>query len=108
MHALQYIRQLPSEPSLEGLKAMILIQLYALAEEEYDILWTCKSLAVGWGYQLGLHRKSRETNLNSVVVEMRRRVFWCLYVLDVFSSAVTELPKFLDDRQIHVEFPVSE
>jgi hypothetical protein len=43
--------------------------------------------------------------LGPLTTEMRKRVFWSLFVVDGFSSAVVGLPQILDDRQIDTEFP---
>ena len=100
-----YLRQLQWQPSVHGLKALILAQVYAFQEENYDLLWHYKTLAVGWAYQHGLHRNQKKMKLGPLTTEMRKRVFWSLYVLDTISSAIVGLPKMLDDNQIDAEFP---
>ena len=105
LRARYFLRQLPQKLSVHGLKALILAQLYCFAEEDYDLLWTYKVQAVGWSLKLGLHRNQKKMKLGPLTTEMRKRVFWSLYVVDAFSSAIVGLPKLLDDRQIDTEFP---
>jgi hypothetical protein len=62
-------------------------------------------MAVGWAYNLGLHRSQKKMKLGPLTTEMRKRVFWSLYVLDTFSSAIVGLPRLLVDQQIDTEFP---
>jgi hypothetical protein len=93
------------QSSVHGLKALILAQLYALAEENYDLVWHYKTIAVGWALKHGLHRSQKKMKLGPLTTEMRKRVFWSLYVLDVFTSAIVGLPQMLDERQIDTEFP---
>lgn len=69
------------------------------------MVWHYKTLAVGWALKHGLHRSQKKMKLGPLTTEMRKRVFWSLYVLDVFSSAIVGLPKLLDDQQIDAEFP---
>jgi Fungal specific transcription factor domain len=105
LRARYFLRQLQWEPSVHALKALILAQIYAFQEENYDLLWHYKTIAVGWAYQHGLHRSQKKMKLGPLTTEMRKRVFWSLYVLDTFSSAIVGLPKMLDDNQIDTEFP---
>src|SRR5947207_13970111 len=91
--------------SVHGLKALILAQIYALSEENHDLLWHYKTQSVGWAYKLGLHRSQKQLKLGPLLTEMRKRVFWSLYVVDTFSSAIVGLPRLLDDEQIDTEFP---
>ena len=105
LRARYFLRQLPQKLSVNGLKALILAQLYCFSEENYDLLWTYKVQSVGWALKLGLHRNQKKMKLGPLTTEMRKRVFWSLYVMDAFSSAVVGLPKMLDDRQIDTEFP---
>ena len=105
LRARYFLRQLQWKPSVHGLKALILAQLYAFSEENYDLVWHYKTMAVGWALKHGLHRSQKKMKLGPLTTEMRKRVFWSLYVLDVFSSAIVGLPKLLDDQQIDTEFP---
>jgi len=105
LRARYFLRQLQWNSSVHGLKALILAQLYAFGEENYDLVWHYKTLAVGWALKHGLHRSQKKMKLGPLTTEMRKRVFWSQYVLDTFSSAIVGLPKLLDDAQIDTEFP---
>lgn len=105
LRAKYFLRQIQSKHSVGVLKALILATLYLFAEENYDLLWQYKTLAVGSAYKLGLHRCQKKMKLGPLTTEMRKRVFWSLYVVDSFSSAIVGLPQLLDDRQINTEFP---
>ena len=105
LRARYFLRQLQWKSSVHGLKALILAQLYAFGEENYDLVWHYKTLAVGWALKHGLHRSQKKMKLGPLTTEMRKRVFWSQYVLDTFSSAIVGLPKLLDDGQIDAEFP---
>jgi len=105
LRARYFLRKIQMKHSVHGLKALILAQLYALTEENWDLLWHYKTMAVGWAYKLGLHRLQKQMKLGPLTTEMRKRVFWSLYVVDAFSSAIVGLPRLLDDQQIDTEFP---
>ena len=105
LRARYFLRRIQSKHSVGVLKALILAQIYLFAEENYDLLWHYKTLAVGSALKLGLHRCQKKMKLGPLTSEMRKRVFWSLYVTDSFSSAILGLPQLLDNRQIDVEFP---
>lgn len=105
LRARYFLRKIQMKQSVHGLKALILAQLYTLAEENYELLWHYKTLSVGWAYKLGLHRSQKQMKLGPLTTEMRKRVFWSLYVVDTYSSSIVGLPRLLDDQQIDAEFP---
>ncbi|KAI5297298.1 hypothetical protein KEM56_004925 [Ascosphaera pollenicola] len=54
---------------------------------------------------MGLHQCQALFDLNSLETEMRRRAFWCQYVLDKFAAAIVSVPALLKDEEISCELP---
>ncbi|KAI9836894.1 MAG: hypothetical protein M1819_001059 [Sarea resinae] len=55
--------------------------------------------------QLGLHRHSRRFRYGPLETEMRKRIFWCVYIIDVCTALTLGLPKSLRDPDIDVDYP---
>lgn len=55
--------------------------------------------------QCGLHIDGKVANGQFLVVEMRRRVFWCVFAFHVFHSALHGLPRSLHESDITISEP---
>ncbi|KAJ1978329.1 hypothetical protein H4R35_001948 [Dimargaris xerosporica] len=70
--------------------------------------WKYGGMALRMAYDLGLHRdpdQMRMLNNSKLDVELRRRVWWCCYVLDATASAVLGRPPVIKDMDFDCEFP---
>ncbi|RUS22560.1 fungal-specific transcription factor domain-containing protein [Endogone sp. FLAS-F59071] len=80
-------------PTLSSVQALVLLSLHEMAQE------------------LGLNKEDSESTKNfSVGIdwverETRRRVFWCAFMIDKFSSSATGRPQALDERDCEVLLP---
>ena len=55
---------------------------------------------------IGLHRKSRAgAKVDHVVIESRKRTFWCAYVLDSYLNVMLGRPRMLRDQDIDQLYP---
>ncbi|OJD15912.1 hypothetical protein AJ78_03892 [Emergomyces pasteurianus Ep9510] len=91
--------------SLAGLQCYVLAQIYYTIKADYRSLLRYRSLAVGMCHQLGLHQSQRRFSFNPLTSEMRKKVFWCQYVLDRFTAALTGLPVLIAESDIAAEYP---
>ncbi|OAX78379.1 hypothetical protein ACJ72_07315 [Emergomyces africanus] len=91
--------------SLAGLQCYVLAQIYYSVKADYKSLLRYRSLAVGMCHQLGLHQSQRRFSFNPLTSEMRKKVFWCQYVLDRFAAALTGLPVLIAESDICAEYP---
>lgn len=55
--------------------------------------------------ECGLHHDGYQTSGNPLDTEMRRRIFWCIFMLHLFSSAFLGLPRALHEADITVAAP---
>ncbi len=55
--------------------------------------------------ELGLHRERAHWNLNQVELDIRRRIFWVVYALDVTVAFNLGRPPSVADEHIDANFP---
>ncbi|KAL2000177.1 hypothetical protein VTN02DRAFT_3463 [Thermoascus thermophilus] len=99
------LESLAGDVSVTTLQCYILAQIYCTAKADYKSLSRYRGLAVGLCHQLGLHQSQKRFSLNPLISETRKKVFWCQYVLDRFSAALTGLPVLLREDHIRTEYP---
>ncbi|EEQ91749.1 hypothetical protein RJZ56_003961 [Blastomyces dermatitidis] len=100
------IDALADDISLPALQCYVLAQIYYTVKADYKSLLRYRGLAVGLCHQLGLHQSQRRFSFNPLASEMRKKVFWCQYVLDRFAAALTGLPVLLAESDVCAEYPV--
>ncbi|GAD99826.1 acetate regulatory DNA binding protein FacB [Paecilomyces variotii No. 5] len=99
------LESLSGDVSIATLQCYILAQMYCTAKADYKALSRYRGLAVGLVHQLGLHQSQKRFSMNPLTSETRKKVFWCQYVLDRFSAALTGLPALLREDDIRTEYP---
>lgn len=77
-----------------------------MTKGDYRNLLRYRALAVDICHQLGLLQILENQPSNPLKAETRKKVFWCQYVLDRFSSAITGMPTLLRESDIETEYPV--
>ncbi|KAJ5904465.1 hypothetical protein N7504_006848 [Penicillium tannophilum] len=93
-----------SETSMKSLQCFVLAQVYCMTKADYRSLLRYRALAVDVCHQLRLNQDV--TPSNPLEGETSKKVFWCQYVMDRFSSALTGMPVLLRESDIQVEYPV--
>ncbi|KAL4886412.1 fungal-specific transcription factor domain-containing protein [Aspergillus karnatakaensis] len=71
--------------SLEVLQALVLFLIGVWRTGDACFMWTMTALAYRLAQCLGLHRDGTKLGLGSFQIEMRRRLWWYIYLLDVQS-----------------------
>ncbi|KAF5015378.1 hypothetical protein F66182_13314, partial [Fusarium sp. NRRL 66182] len=82
MTAIQHVAAACETRSTQNIEAMLLLVIYHLRSATSHGLWYMIGLAMRTCIDLGLHRKSSETKLDSYTVQLRRRLFWTVYYLE--------------------------
>ncbi|KAF3932117.1 hypothetical protein ABW20_dc0107169 [Dactylellina cionopaga] len=93
------------EPSVESLQCLVLAQLYCMSIGDDSRLNQYKSLAVGTALRLGLNQDQKKFGVSALQTEMRKRAFWCVYLLDAFSASMLGLPTLINNEEVNVEYP---
>ncbi|EEP79719.1 FacB protein [Uncinocarpus reesii 1704] len=99
------LESLSDDISLSTLQCYVLAQIYYSLKADYKSLLRYRSLAVAICLQLGLHQSQERFAFNTLLGELRKRVFWCQYSLDRFSAALTGLPVSIAESDICTEYP---
>jgi hypothetical protein len=95
-----------NETSTGSLQCFILAQLYCMTKGDYRSMLRYRALAVDICHQLELHQNQTESEFNPLEAETRKKVFWCQYTVDRFSSVLTGMPVLLRESDIEIEYPV--
>lgn len=69
----------------------------------YNYLGLAKRMAMG----IGLHKEFPAWRTNPLMLENRRRVWWCLYIFDVGATITFSRPLDLPSDGIEVELPLN-
>ncbi|KAI1811573.1 fungal-specific transcription factor domain-containing protein [Poronia punctata] len=91
--------------TMNTLQCLVLALMYCTIRADYKRLQHFKAVAVGLSHRLGLHQSQKRFSFGALTIETRKKVFWTLYTLDCFSSAILGLPKLLREDDIHAEYP---
>ncbi|KAI9734015.1 MAG: hypothetical protein M1834_002672 [Cirrosporium novae-zelandiae] len=69
----------------------------------YNYLGLSRRIAMG----IGLHKEFPNWNASPLVLEIRRRTWWCLYIFDIGAAITFSRPVDIPDRGIEVELPLN-
>jgi len=97
---LNMLRQ--SLPAVQALVGMVIILRGTPNSHVCSVLIAA---AIRLAQALGLHRKTRDSDLTELQVTQRRRVFWIAYCLDKDISLRTGQPAAQDDDDMDAELP---
>ncbi|KJK66203.1 fungal transcription factor regulatory middle homology region [Aspergillus parasiticus SU-1] len=99
------LESLSGDVSVSTLQCYVLAQMYCMTKGDYTGLLRYRGSAVSLCHQLRLHQSQRRFSANALVAETRKKVFWCQYVVDRFTAALTGLPVLLREEDIRTEYP---
>lgn len=88
-------------------QALTLMSNYAQMGNKPNSSYNYYGLARRIAMGIGLHKELSAWQLNPLVVEMRRRVWWCLYVFDVGSIITFSRPFDFPQSGVDVELPIN-
>ncbi|KAF5350847.1 hypothetical protein D9757_012844 [Collybiopsis confluens] len=104
---IQLVRQTFTEPpSIYEVQTYAVYVLFVQATTTPESCWILVSIGVRFAQDVGAHRKKPENTKVTVRNELWKRVFWMLYVMDMFTSAYLGRPRSIAREDFDVEFPV--
>lgn len=98
-------QKMEKSADLEAIQAMVMLALYFLHVENEDASYKIIGTAIRMAFELGLHLRSHEAGHSAVVIELRRRAWYCLYLLDRRTSISLGRPCGVQNFDMNVDFP---
>ncbi|PWY77873.1 hypothetical protein BO83DRAFT_334347 [Aspergillus eucalypticola CBS 122712] len=96
----------PENEDFPGLQSLLLTCLYLQLTRKHDEWIQISGQVVRLAQSLGLHRHSRRFQFCAGEMELRKRIWWCVYAVDVACSIVHGLPKMIQDDDVDTDLPV--
>jgi hypothetical protein len=105
--AMQHVASVREASSVHNLEATVLLILYHLRSESRNGLWHLTGLAIRTVTDIGLHREASTHSLPPFEAQLRRRLFWSVYALDIILAGTLGRPISLSDCDIDQPMPWS-
>jgi len=102
--AMQQIRLVYTN-DIGGLQALLLLVQYTYLDPSAANLWLLSGFATQACIDLGLHHESPDHSVDPLTRDIRRRVFWCTYEMEIAISAALLRPSVLFGAATNVPFP---
>lgn len=97
-----------TSPELVVLQAFILLLVLVRRHDDTRFCWTLTGLAIRIGQSMGLHRDGTFLpGLTPLEIEMRRRLFWALCILDLRSAEDQGTDLTIVERTFDTELPLN-
>ncbi|KAK9465090.1 fungal-specific transcription factor domain-containing protein [Lipomyces arxii] len=96
------------EFNLDHCRSALLVAVFLIEVNCASAAWTWLSAAVRKAQDLGLHRELSSacaTTVSPIEIELRRRVWWAIFVWDRILAAELERPYLILDDDCNVLFP---
>ncbi|KAF5598649.1 C6 transcription factor [Fusarium pseudocircinatum] len=98
--------QIPDTPDLDYLRAFGLLAVYSLRSGDRSDLHRYLGLCHAWIAQHGFNMENNwDSSISLLEVDDRRRLFWCVYRLEIHSACVLGHIIRLPEAQVSVLYP---
>ncbi|RII23931.1 hypothetical protein CUC08_Gglean012762 [Alternaria sp. MG1] len=105
-HAMQWIPEVATN-DIAGLQAILLLTQYIFLNPKMADLWLMTGLISQAVIDLGLHQElPNDTKVSAYQRDMRRRIFWCAWEMEVGVCCIFLRPTSLPVGRIDVAFPL--
>ncbi|KAH7374376.1 GAL4-like transcription factor-like protein [Pyrenochaeta sp. MPI-SDFR-AT-0127] len=105
-HAMQWIPEVATN-DIPGLQAILLLTQYIFLNPRMADLWLLTGLISQAIIDLGLHQElPNDSRVSAYSRDMRRRLFWCAWEMEVGVCCIFLRPTSLPIRRIEVAFPL--
>lgn len=93
--------------SLAVLQAAVLFLTCLRSQEDADFVWMMTAAIHRKAQGLGLHRDGTSFGLNPFEIEMRRRLWWYIYLLDSQSSELHAIDTLITEDRYDTKMPLN-
>ncbi|KAH7128552.1 fungal-specific transcription factor domain-containing protein [Dendryphion nanum] len=94
-----------SRPNITTIQSLTLFLVCARFSVEKGFVWTMVGLLIRLSMKLGLHRDPVDLGLSPFTSEMRRRLWWQIYVLDTRTAEDSDIDPFICTHFFNTKFP---
>jgi hypothetical protein len=99
------LHHLINTTSLVNIQALLLLQLLQHNASERNASWMLLGCASRMAIALGMHREGATGGFDPVEKQVRRRVWWTLYMFEQNLSMMLGRPSAIDDVEVNVSLP---
>ncbi|KAK1148787.1 hypothetical protein N8T08_008672 [Aspergillus melleus] len=99
--------RMPCRGDLSSLQALIIYILYLQTTSQHSLAIRVSGTAVRLAQSLGLHRHSRRFKHPPGEAELRKRLWWAVFALDVHSSTIYGLPRTVQLADTDTDLPIN-
>jgi hypothetical protein len=86
MKAKLLLPDLITQSTLESIQVCFLMALFLLPSNSSDLSYVYHGMAMNMAIASGLHRRTSDGGLDSVMIEVRNRLWWSLYVSERYET----------------------
>ncbi|CAI7590917.1 unnamed protein product [Penicillium glandicola] len=100
------IDRVTSQGNIKSLQALSLFALYNQLSGYCLSLTSLNGVLVSLAQSLGLHRHARRFKMGVGEIELRKRLWWWIYVFDRITSVFHGLPPLINDVNVDNDIPL--
>ena len=109
-YAVKFFPDLVAGRTLEDVQALAMISAQLRSFAKPGACWMVTGLALNIAIELGLHRSAKcwastAPKKSALEIEMRKRVFWSIFLIHIYVSGKLGRPMALSESDIDVELP---
>jgi hypothetical protein len=101
----QTLSRLVATTSIWNVQALLLLQLYEHNAGERNASWMFLGCALRMAIALGMHREGTSVGFDPIERNIRKRVWWTLYIFEKLLSVILGRPSAIDESEISVDLP---
>lgn len=102
----KYLDGLLAVDDIKCIQGLLLLSTYGLIEPQAVNVWHTTGLAMRTAIDLGMSRTTTPENIDLLGSEMRKRVFWCTYVMERSVCFALGRPMSVRNADIDLELPL--
>ncbi|KAI0430773.1 fungal-specific transcription factor domain-containing protein [Xylaria sp. FL1042] len=89
-----------------GLHGLALLSFYMLLVGQHQFMPRINGILVQCAFSLGLHRHGRRFKYSPKENEMRKRLWWWIYIFDKMTAISHGLPTLIHDSDVDIDYPL--
>jgi hypothetical protein len=103
--ARSYVDHLVSTTSDLNIQALMLLQLYYHNAGERNASWMLLGCASRMAIALGMHREGANVGFDSLEQNIRKQIWWTVYVFEKNLCIILGRPSAIEDSEITITYP---